>query len=173
MLKNTIATLVLATLGTAACADADPAPADRSSQVARHIETIKQRIDASNANDWDAWQALHTDDATRTAPELTEPLTSSAAMREAIAALVTTFPDYHLELRQAFGEGDRVVARIHTNGTMLGEMQLGEAVVPPTGKAFEQDWVAIFRFRGDEIASIDEFYDSYTILVQLGLAEGL
>ena len=92
-------------------------------------------------------------------------------MRDAIAALVKTFPDYHLELRQAFGEGDRVVARIHTHATMLGEMQLGEQLIPPTGRSFEQDWVAIFRFQDGKIASIDEFYDSYTILVQLGLAE--
>lgn len=49
----------------------------------------------------------------------------------------------------------------------------GEQVIPPTGQAFEQDWVGVFRFDGDAIASIDAFYDSYTILVQLGLAEGL
>jgi predicted ester cyclase len=132
-----------------ACSDADPAPSDRSAAVAAHIETIQARIDATNENDWKAWESLHTKDATRTAPELEEPLDSNAAMRAAIESLVTTFPDYHLELRQAFAEGDRVVARIHTHATMLGEMQLGEQVIPPTGKWFEQDWVGVFRFQGE------------------------
>jgi ketosteroid isomerase-like protein len=45
-------------------------------------------------------------------------------------------------------------------------------VIPPTGNEFEQDWVGVFRFEGAKIASIDEFYDNYTVLVQLGLAEG-
>jgi ketosteroid isomerase-like protein len=44
--------------------------------------------------------------------------------------------------------------------------------VPPTGKVFEQDWVAVLRFEGDRIASIDEFHDNYGVLLQLGLAGG-
>jgi ketosteroid isomerase-like protein len=63
------------------------------------------------------------------------------------------------------------VARIHTCATMLGPMQLGETLVPATGMAFEQDWVAMLRFEGDRIASIDEFYDNYDVLIQLGLGQ--
>jgi ketosteroid isomerase-like protein len=94
-------------------------------------------------------------------------------MRAGIEELVATFPDYHLELVEAFGSGDQLVARIHTRATMLGPMLVGEVTVPPTGKAFEQDWVAVLRFEGDRIAGIDEFHDNYGILVQLGLAGAL
>jgi ketosteroid isomerase-like protein len=140
-------------------------------EVAEHVDVLRARIAACNARDWDAWAALHTDDVERTAPELLAPLAGPAELRGAIEALVDTFPDYQLELVDAFGSGDRLVARIHTRGTMLGPLNLGDTTVPPTGAAFEQDWVALLHFTGDHIDRIDEFYDNYGTLVQLGLSE--
>lgn len=139
--------------------------------VAAHIDVIRRRIAASNAQDWDTWQSLHATDAVRTAPGLPGPVEGASAMRDAIEELFVTFPDYHLELRDAFGSGDRLVARIHTRATMTGPLWLGETEVPATGQRFEQDWLAWLRFEGDEIVAIDEFYDNYEILVQLGLSQ--
>lgn len=156
------------TLTLAAC---DTPEASDDDVVARHIEIVEQRIAANNAQDWDTWEALHTVDAVRTAPELAEPLVSAAAMREGIEELVVTFPDYHLELVEAFGQDDRLMARIHTRATMLGPIVIDGVEIPPTGLSFEQDWVAVITFEGDEIAAIDEFHDNYTLLIQLGLAE--
>ncbi len=148
-----------------------PTTAQADDEVTRHMEVIQRRIEANNSKDWSAWESLHTSGAVRTAPELGEPLVSAKAMRAGIEELVVTFPDYHLELVEAFGEGDRLMARIHTKGTMLGPMTINGAEIPPTGKAFEQDWVAVLTFDGDLISAIDEFHDNYTILVQLGLSE--
>lgn len=134
-----------------------------------HVALLEQRIAACNAQDWDAWEALHTKDAVRTAPELPEALVGAHSMRLAIEELVTTFPDYHLELVDAINSGDKLVARIHTNATMLGPMLLPDGPVAATGRAFEQDWVAVIEFDGDKISAIDEFHDNYGILVQLGL----
>lgn len=145
--------------------------ADEGDQTARQIEIVEQRIAANNAQDWATWEALHTEDAVRTAPELGEPLVGAAAMRAGIEELVVTFPDYNLELVEAFGQGDRLMARIHTRATMLGPIEINGVEVPPTGAMFEQDWVAVLTFEGDRIAAIDEFHDNYDILIQLGLLE--
>lgn len=163
--------LVLGLCLTVVACDESTADADADADiVAAHVDVVRDRIAANNSKDWDAWQALHTADATRTAPDLTAPLTSAAAMRADIEELVVTFPDYHLELVEAFGHGDRLVARIHTRGTMTGPITIDGVEVPPTGLAFEQDWAAILTFDGDRIAAIDEFYDNYGTLMQLGLA---
>lgn len=159
--------LALAALSvTAACTDDDAA-----ASVAAHTDLVLARIAATNAQDWDAWQAMHTADATRTAPELVEPLVGAAVMRAAIEELTVTFPDYHLELVEAFGVDDRLMARIHATGTMLGPIEIDGAEIPPTGRAFQNDWVGVLTFEGDKISAIDEFYDSYGILIQLGLAQ--
>lgn len=161
---------VALSLTAAACTD-DAATTSTDPVVEAHVDIMRERIVANNTKNWTVWEALHTPDAVRTAPELLEPLVGAAAMRASIEELVVTFPDYHLELVEAFGTGDRLMARIHTNGTMLGPIDIGGTEVPPTGLAFEQDWVAVLTFEGDKISAIDEFHDNYGILVQLGLAE--
>jgi ketosteroid isomerase-like protein len=41
--------------------------------------------------------------------------------------------------------------------------------VPATGQSIEQDWSALVRFDGDQIAEFHEFYDQLTLMLQLGL----
>lgn len=162
-----------ASLALTACNESDstedPTADPLGDDVVRHMDVMQRRIAASNAMDWSTWESLHTPDAVRTAPELDEPLAGSKAMRAGIEELVITFPDYHLDLVEAFGEGDQLMARIHTRATMLGPMSIDGTEIPPTGRVFEQDWVAVVTFEGDLISAIDEFHDNYTILVQLGL----
>jgi ketosteroid isomerase-like protein len=138
--------------------------------VTQQIALIEERLAATNARDWDRWEALHIPDAIRTAPELEQPLRSAAAMREAIEALSVAFPDYHLELEQAFGQGEWLALRLHTTGTMTGPLLLSDGTeVPATGQSIEQDWSALVRFDADRVAEFHEFYDQLTLMVQLGL----
>ncbi|NJO55237.1 MAG: ester cyclase [Rhodospirillales bacterium] len=120
----------------------DPRRSGADASVAAHVAVIEQRIAANNAHDWDTWQELHTPGAIRTAPGLGAPLVGAAALRAGIEELHGAFPDYTLTLRDAFGAGDRLVVRIHQTGTMLGPIEFGGALVPPTGRRMEQEWVA-------------------------------
>ena len=164
-------------LALVGCSDAESteaptASAAQADDTARHIATMKRRIAANNARDWNTWESLHTAGAARTAPELgPEPLVTAKAMRAGIEELLVTFPDYTLTFIEAFGEGERLVVRIHAKGTMLGSMNINGQEIPPTGKVFEQDWVAVLTFQGELISAIDEFHDNYGILIQLGLAQ--
>jgi ketosteroid isomerase-like protein len=136
----------------------------------QQIALIEERLAATNARDWGRWEALHTPDAIRTAPELDQPLQSAAAMRAAIEALSASVPDYHLELEQAFGQGEWLAVRLHTTGTMTGPLLLSDgSEVPATGQRIDQDWSALVRFDGDHVAEFHEFYDQLTLMVQLGL----
>ena len=173
--RNALALALTVTLSLTACDNQDSVDTEDTAaaerEVEAHIEVIRDRIAASNAQDWDTWEALHTKDAERTAPDLLEPLVSAADMRSDIEELFVTFPDYNLELVEAFGQDNRLIARIHTRGTMLGPIDFNGVEVPPTGLSFEQDWVAVLTFDGDKISAIDEFYDNYGTLLQLGLAQ--
>jgi ketosteroid isomerase-like protein len=151
--------------------DADaPVDAVDNLTLGEQIALIEQRLEATNTRDWDRWEALHAPDALRTAPELEAPLRGPAAMRAAIETLSVAFPDYHLELEQAFGRGEWLAVRLHTSGTMTGPLTLSDGtVVPPTGQGIEQDWTALVRFEGDRIAEFNEYYDQLTLMMQLGL----
>jgi ketosteroid isomerase-like protein len=159
--------------GTGDNARSEPAAsAGEAAELSRdeQIAIIEQRLDATNSRDWDRWESLHTADAVRTAPELDQPLVGAAAMRAAIETLSVAFPDYHLELRQAFGQGAWLAVQLHTTGTMTGPLTLSDGVeVPAMGRGIDQDWAALVRFDGDHIAEFHEFYDQLTLMLQLGL----
>jgi ketosteroid isomerase-like protein len=179
----------LGLLGLAACSDADEtlaagdttdttadvsaqAPSGSTPALSRdeQVAIIEQRLDATNRRDWDTWESLHTPDAIRTAPELEQPLQGAAAMRAAIETLSVAFPDYHLELERAFGQGEWLALRIHTTGTMTGPLTFSDGTqLPATGQPIQQDWAALVRFDGDHIAEFHEFYDQLTLMVQLGV----
>ena len=127
---------------------------------ARHLELLQQRVLASNARDWAAWQALHTEHCVRTSPDLAAPLVGSAAMRASITELVETFPDYRVGLVRVVGHGEWAAATLTASGTL-----------PMTGTRFLQTWTAFVRFDGDRIAEFHEHYDTLDVIQQLaGLA---
>ncbi|MBL8787826.1 MAG: ester cyclase [Deltaproteobacteria bacterium] len=166
-MSPTFTRLVVLGLGMTTLACDSKAP--QTDTVEDHVAVVRRRIAANNSEDWATWQSLHTPDAVRTSPDLDEPLVGSAALRAGIESLFVTFPDYHLELVEAFGAGDRLVARIHTRATMDGPLTIDGMEIPPTGASFEQDWVAVLTFKDGLIDQIDEFYDNYGTMMQLGL----
>jgi ketosteroid isomerase-like protein len=139
------------------------------------IEVMRRRIAATNSKDFAAWEALHAPGACRTKPEVQGSLCGRAAMRAALEALTAAFPDYALELVEASGGGDRLAVRVHASGTHSGTLILSDGTaVPPTGRHIDQDWVALVTFDTEgRIERIDEFYDEFVLLLQLGLAQPL
>ena len=134
------------------------------------IEVMRRRIAATNSKDFAAWEALHAPGASRTT--LQGSLCGRATMRAALEALTAAFPDYALELVEVSGDGDRLAVRMHASGTHSGTLILSDGTaVPPTGRHIEHDWVALVTFDTEgRIEHIDEFYDEFVLLLQLGLA---
>lgn len=168
---RSVLNLPLYFLASVACATQTPAePEPMTPLQAQRVAVIERRLAATNQRDFEAWMSLHTEDACRTAPELSQPLCGRESMRGAIEVLSRAFPDYHLELVQVVAQGEWLSLRIHTSGTMTGPLMLSSGVeVPPTGRTIDQEWSALVRFDGERIAQFDEYYDQYTLMVQLGL----
>jgi len=165
-------TLTLLMLTNLACnqTEAPTEPEPMNPLLAQRVAVIERRLAATNQRDFETWMSLHTEGACRTAPELPEPLCGRAAMRGAIEILSRAFPDYHLELVQVVAQGDWLSLRIHTSGTMTGPLLLSSGLeVPPTGRTIDQEWSALVHFEGVQIAQFDEYYDQYTLMVQLGI----
>lgn len=166
MRKTLLALTALALISPAlaGCAGTPPpltamGPAQVSAP-AEQVRLIEARVAANNRGDWAAWQALHTADCIRTAPDLKAPLASSAEMRAAIERLTHAFPDYHLTLVRVTGAGDWAAAEFIATGSMSRAMpNPGGLPIPPTFRTFQQNWVALIRFDGRRIAEVHEFYD--------------
>lgn len=133
---------------------------DLQSVPASKAEILKQRVEHTNNGDFAAWEALHTAECTRFAPELDEPIHGAPGMRAAIERLHRAFPDYRLALVRAVGDDRLVAAEFIARGTMTGPLETGDGMlIPATGKSFTQRWMAMLTFDGDRISEIREYYD--------------
>ncbi len=132
------------------------------------VAVLQARIKASNAHDLAAWEALHTEDCVRTAPELTQPIRGRAGMRAALERLQHAVPDYHVSLIRAVSFGPWVAAELRAYGQMQHWLETADGShVPPTGKRFAQTWSAFIRLENGRIAEIHEQYDQTDLTDQL------
>jgi steroid delta-isomerase-like uncharacterized protein len=82
----------------------------------------------------------------------------------------TAFPDQrHDGVVLHVGDDDTITAEFDLLGTNTGEFY----GLPPTGKSFRVPIVAIFSFEGDEITSERIWFDSASLVRQIGRTEVL
>jgi steroid delta-isomerase-like uncharacterized protein len=78
----------------------------------------------------------------------------------------TAFPDLHFTIEDMVAEKDKVAWRATTRGTHGGEL-MG---IPPTGNTFRCPVIAMFFFEADRISCERIYFDTLTIMSQLGIA---
>jgi steroid delta-isomerase-like uncharacterized protein len=88
-----------------------------------------------------------------------------AAVREYFATSRAAFPDQRNEVRAIHDTDAGVVVEFDLLGTHRGPLR----GIPPTGREFRCPMVALFLFEGDRIVCERVYFDSATILRQLGL----
>ncbi len=81
------------------------------------------------------------------------------------AASRTAFPDQRNEVHAIHHADDAVIVEFDLLGTHKGPLR----GLPPTGRAFRCRMVALFFFEGERIVCERVYFDSATILRQLGL----
>jgi steroid delta-isomerase-like uncharacterized protein len=86
-------------------------------------------------------------------------------VREYYAASRAAFPDQRNEIHTLRHTDDAVIVEFDLLGTHLGDF----AGFAPTGRTFRCRMAAIFEFDGDRIVCERIYFDSGTILRQLGL----
>ena len=82
------------------------------------------------------------------------------------AGFAAAFPDRRVDIDDAFGARDRVVARATLHATHTGK--LGD--IPPTGRPVRLASTIIYRFEADKIAEEWEIFDALGMYRQLGVA---
>ena len=85
-------------------------------------------------------------------------------IKDYVPVIRSAFPDFHVSIEDALGEGDRIVHRQKHTGTHLGEF----AGVAATGRKMETTEISILRIEGGKIAEAWVNVDQLTILRQIG-----
>jgi steroid delta-isomerase-like uncharacterized protein len=118
-------------------------------------------------NNWDKVVNLLAPDYISYAAGAPGPLSreeQGAAMRSAVAA----FPDLKITIQDQIAEGDKVITRLSTTGTHLGDFMGMSA----TGKSFTMEGWTLDRIVDGKIVEHRTIDDVMSMMRQLGLMPG-
>jgi hypothetical protein len=150
------------------------ATTDDASRTAHLLALMKRGDDAFNSGDFAAMDAVHHPGMIAYITGNAEPLYGRAAHAAAMKQMFSIFPDAHVDndpYPVQFGSGDWITVVTRTTGTFTGEMTLPDGnAIPPTGKAFDVDFVQTSRWDGDRLIEIGAFWNSALQAQQIGLA---
>jgi steroid delta-isomerase-like uncharacterized protein len=88
-----------------------------------------------------------------------------AAVRDLLQDLMAGFPDFHVEIKTIHHADDAVIGEGRITGTHEGPF----GGLPATGRAVDYPAVAIFEFEEDRLQCEKVYFDSATILTQIGV----
>lgn len=132
-----------------------------------NIQAFDDWIAAHRAHDIDRMLTFLTDDITikSAAGGRMPPANGKEEAQAHWGAIYKTFPDMRMEALAVTAEEDRIVAEISHGGTMRGRMGDRE----PTGKEYRVEGAFRIDFSGGKIKSIRSYWDTATMMMQLGL----
>jgi steroid delta-isomerase-like uncharacterized protein len=128
----------------------------------RREAIVNQHIAAENRHDVEATVATFHHPRYEVNGEESD---GEAAVRDLLQELMAGFPDFKAEVGKTYHADDAVIGEGRITGTHNGEF----AGVPATGRRVDYPIVAIFEFDEDRLLCEKVYFDSATILTQIGV----
>jgi steroid delta-isomerase-like uncharacterized protein len=145
---------------------AEGAAAQENVRIARECNA------ALNAYDYDRIARSITADFRMQTPVFAGWLDRAKARAE-MESWHTAFPDHHFEIQRIIPGGDDVVLEWTFSGTQNGPLRNPNgADFPATGRHAKMRGITCLRFRDGKMAEERDYYDTGTILQQLGIMPG-
>jgi steroid delta-isomerase-like uncharacterized protein len=133
------------------------------------VSVVRELFEAFNEGDLDRCASLAATDFELFDGPSGQVFAGPDGLREWLGTFRTALPDARTELVSAFAEGDRVATEHVGRGTHEGPLAGPGGDIPPTGRRIELRFAELYEVRDGKLASMRAFYDSTTLLRQLGL----
>ena len=138
--------------------------------VEDNLRLVNDLYDAFNNEDWDTLFSLHSEDHLRFDTNRAKPMKGLDPYREYVVGFSEAFPDLHIEVIRAFGQGDMVCDEHITSGTHQGPMKSSDgSIIPPSGKSFSVRNCHIYKIKDGKVVETWRYLDQLVLLSQLDL----
>jgi steroid delta-isomerase-like uncharacterized protein len=132
-------------------------------------EIVRALYDAFNTGDLDGAAALVSDDFELTDIAAGQTLSGRDGCRRWLGMFRTALPDATAELVTVVAEGPRVATEHVGRGTHRGPLVGPGGTIPATGRTIELRLAELFHVHEGRITSLHAYYDSASLMRQLGL----
>lgn len=136
-----------------------------------NVEIAREFYAAWNERDFERGAALVADDGELLIVGTGESRTGPQGSIEYSRMWADAFPDGRVEIMRTIAEGDHVVVLFRGRGTHTGTLRSAAGDIPATGKQITLDLCDVYEFRGGKVKTNWTYFDSGSLLTQLGLLE--
>ena len=137
--------------------------------ASQQVEVVTALFDAFNDGDLDRAVAAATDDFELVDVAAGQTFHGPDGFRRWLATFRTAFPDSRIEVVDVFASEDRVATEHVGRGTHSGPFVTPAGEIPATGRKVELRIAELFQLRGGKVARMHAYYDTATLMRQLGL----
>jgi steroid delta-isomerase-like uncharacterized protein len=133
------------------------------------VELARRQIDAFNNGDWELVRELLASDARYEELGTERTVEGPEKIIELFKGWKTAFPDVVGTVRSSVASGNRAVLEVTWKGTHTGPLTTAEGTIPASGKRQETPAAVLYTFEGDRITASRHYFDSLTLMKQIGV----
>ena len=132
------------------------------------IKIAREQVDAFNSGDWERVQAGLASDARYDELGTERKTDGPEKIVELFKGWKQAFPDAAGTVKSTYASGDTAILEVTWKGTHSGPLTTAEGTIPASGKHQETPAAIFFTFEGDKIKESRHYFDSLTLLKQIG-----
>jgi steroid delta-isomerase-like uncharacterized protein len=134
------------------------------------VKLARQQVDAFNSGDWEQMRAMLASDSRYDELGTQRKIEGPEMIVELFKGWKTAFPDAVGTVTSAVASGNKAALEVTWKGTHTGPLETAEGTIPASGKRQETPAAFFFTFEGDKIKESRHYFDSMTLLKQIGAA---
>jgi steroid delta-isomerase-like uncharacterized protein len=132
------------------------------------VNLARKQVDAFNTGDWEQLRASLGADSRYDELGTQRKIEGPEKIVELFKAWKTAFPDAVGTVTSAVASGKKAALEVTWKGTHTGPLETAEGTIPASGKPQETPAAFFFTFEGDKIKESRHYFDSMTLLKQIG-----
>jgi len=135
------------------------------------MDVARGFVQAFNGADWNRYEALLAPDSLYDEVGTGRRAQGAHEITDLLKGWKQALPDAEGTVTSAVDSGDTAVLEVTWNGTFTGPWATPQGEAEPTGKHQTTRACIVFTFEGDTIKESRQYFDSMSMMQQLGMLE--
>ena len=132
------------------------------------VKIAREQVDAFNRGDWESMRAGLAAESHYDELGTRRKIDGPEKIVELFKGWRQAFPDAIGRVTSTVASGNKAALEVTWKGTHTGPLVTAEGTIPASGKSQETPAAFFFTFAGDKIKTSRHYFDSLTLLKQIG-----
>ena len=132
------------------------------------VKIAREQVDAFTNSDWERVRAGLASDSRLDELGTERKIDGPEKIVELFKGWKQAFPDAAGTVKSTYASGNTAILEVTWKGTHSGPLTTAEGTIPASGKRQETPAAIFFTFEGDKIKESRHYFDSLTLLKQIG-----